>query len=155
MISKTGLHQYYFEVQLKRSSGLKGVLSAKDVEERIEVATPPGFAGGVPGYWSPEQLFLSAICSCLMATYLAFAGKKQLDVSGFECNAIGQVELVEGHLEFTTVNLFPKIYVQKEEDLTAANEILLKTYRHCIIANSVKAHLVHHGEVLTEKIPGK
>ena len=86
-----------------------------------------------------------------MTTYLAIAEKKRLTVCNFTCNAIGQIQLVEGHLEFTTVDLFPKVYVENEADIPAANEVLLKTYKHCIIANSVKALLVHHGEVLIDK----
>lgn len=148
MITKTDKHQYYFEVQLKRDEGTKGLLSSKMADDLIVVATPPEFAGGVAGTWSPETLFLGSLSSCLMATYLAFAEKKGLSVTGFECTAIGQVQLVEGHLEFTTIDLFPKVEVAKESDIPLGNEVLLKTYKHCIIANSVRSHLVHHGEVL-------
>lgn len=151
MISKTDKHQYYFEVQLDWQEGKKGLLTAADVKGSIEVATPPQFSGGVPHIWSPEHLFLSSLSSCLMTTYLAIAEKKRLNVCDFSCNAIGQIQLVEGHLEFTTINLFPKIYVEKEADIPVANEVLLKTYKHCIIANSIKPLLVHHGEVLIGK----
>ena len=153
MILKTDKHQYYFEVQLKWQEGRKGMLSANDVKGTIEVATPPEFAGGVPDIWSPEHLFLSSLSSCLMTTYLAIADKRRLVICNFECNAIGQIQLVEGHLEFTTINLFPKIYVAGESDITIANEVLLKTYKHCIVANSVKSLLVHHGEVLVAQDP--
>lgn len=151
MISKTDKHQYYFEVQLDWKEGRKGLLTASDVKGSIEVATPPEFSGGVPDMWSPEHLFLSSLSSCLMTTYLAIAEKKRLTVCNFNCNAIGHIQLVEGHLEFTTIDLFPKVYVENEADIPAANEVLLKTYKHCIIANSVKALLVHHGEVLIDK----
>lgn len=151
MISKTEAHQYYFEVQLNHKEGKIGTLSAKDVKGTIEVATPPEFAGGVPDKWSPEHLFLSSLCGCLMTTFLAIADKKRLTVCDFECNSIGQVRLYEGHLEFTTIDLFPKIYVETEADIPVANEILLKTYKHCIIANSIKPLLVHHGEVLLSR----
>lgn len=151
MISKTEAHQYYFEVLLNRKEGRIGTLSAKDVKGTIEVATPPEFAGGVPDIWTPEHLFLSSLCGCLMTTFLAIADKKHLTVCDFECSSIGQVRLYEGHLEFTTIDLFPKIYVETEADIPVANEILLKTYKHCIIANSIKPLLVHHGEVLLSK----
>ncbi len=151
MISKTDKHQYYFEVQLNWQEGRKGILSANDVKGSIEVATPPEFAGGVPDMWSPEHLFLSSLSSCLMTTYLAIAEKRRLVISNFNCSAIGQIQLVEGHLEFTTINLFPKIYIENEADIPVANEVLLKTYKHCIVANSIKPLLVHHGEVLIEK----
>ncbi|MBK7433557.1 MAG: OsmC family protein [Chitinophagaceae bacterium] len=154
MLSKTEKHQYFFEVSLKRESGRKGLISAKDLEEKIEVATPPEFAGGMAGYWSPEQLFLGALSSCLMTTFLAIADKARLAVLDFTCTAIGQVQLVEGHLEFTVINLFPKITMEQEADIAVGNEVLLKTYKHCIIANSVKALLVHHGEVVGSGLPG-
>lgn len=151
MISKTEEHQYYFEVQLNHKEGRIGTLSAKDVKGTIEVATPPEFSGGVPDKWSPEHLFLSSLSGCLMTTFLAIADKKRLHVCDFECNCIGQVRLYEGHLEFATIDLFPKIYVETEADIPLANETLLKTYKHCIIANSIKPLLVHHGEVLLSK----
>lgn len=153
MISKTDKHQYYFEVQLNWTGGRKGMITANDVKGMIEVATPPEFSGGIPDMWSPEHLFLSSLSSSLMTTYLAVAEKKRLMVTNFTCNAIGQIQLVEGHLEFTTINLFPKITVEKEEDITVANEVLLSTYKHSIIANSIQSLLVHHGEVLIDKHP--
>ena len=88
-----------------------------------------------------------------MTTYLAIAEKRRLVICNFECNAIGQIQLVEGHLEFTTINLFPKIYVASESDIMIANEVLLKAYKHCIVANSVKSLLVHHSEVLVAQDP--
>ena len=147
---KTEKYQYFFEVQLNWQERRKGILTANDVKDTIKVATPPEFAGGVPDMWSPEHLFLSALSSCFMTTYLAIAEKRKFTIADFECNAIGQINLVDGHLEFTVVNLFPKIFVQKEEDITVANDILTKTYKHCIIANSIKPHLIHHGEVLVD-----
>jgi organic hydroperoxide reductase OsmC/OhrA len=153
MINKTDKHQYYFEVQLNWQEGRKGILTANDVKDTIKVATPPEFTGGVPDMWSPEHLFLSSLSSCFMTTYLAIAEKRKLVLSHFECSAIGQIELVEGHLEFTTVNLYPKIFVAKQEEVTIANEVLVKAYKHCIVANSIKPHLIHHGEVLVDKHP--
>ncbi len=150
MLSKTAAHQYYFEVQLHWQEGSKGIITATDVKDMIKVATPPEFTGGVPDMWSPEHLFLSAISSCLMTTYLAIAEKRRLQITHFECNAIGHVALVAGHLEFVTVDLYPKIIVDSEEKMSLANEVLIKAYRHCIIGNSVKAQLVHHGEILQD-----
>ena len=155
MLAKTGKHQYFFEANVKREEGCKGTIAARGVDEKISVATPAEFAGGVEGMWSPEQLFLSALSSCMMATYLAIAAKRNLIVKDFECSAIGLVQLVEGHLEFTSINLFPKVWVEQEEDIPLANEVLLKTYKHCIIANSIKSRLVHHSEVTVSKIVGQ
>lgn len=86
-----------------------------------------------------------------MTTYLALADKAALTISHYECNVIGQVALVDGHLEFQTINLFPKIYVPVSDDMVKANEVLMKAYKHCIVANSIKPHLVQHGAVLIDK----
>lgn len=151
MIAKTDKHQYYFEVQLHWQGGHKGIMTAPDVKDTIRVATPPEFKGGVADMWSPEHLFLSALSSSFMTTYLALADKAELTISHYECNVIGQIALVDGHLEFLAINLFPKIYVPAADDMVKANEVLKKAYAHCIVANSIKPHLVHHGAVLVDK----
>ncbi|MGG9963452.1 OsmC family protein [Ferruginibacter sp. SUN106] len=148
MIAKTDKHQYYFQVQLNWQEGRKGILTANDVKDVIRVATPPEFSGGVPDMWSAEHLLLSALSSSFMTTYLTIAEKEKLAIAHFECSTIGQIGLVDEHLEFININLFPKIYVDKQEDIVVANEVLTKTYKQCIIANSIKAHLIHHGQVL-------
>ncbi|MFM6925627.1 MAG: OsmC family protein [Ferruginibacter sp.] len=151
MISKTDKHQYFFEVELSRTEGRKGILTAKDVTGSIEIATAPEFTGGVPDIWTPEHLFLGAVSSGFMTTYLALADKRNLRVAHITCAVIGQINLYEAHLEFTTINLYPKIYIESEEDRELANELLLSAYSYCIIANSINPLLVNHGEVLLER----
>ena len=151
MITKTDKHQYYFEVALNHTEGSKGILYAKDVKTTIEIATAPEFKGGIPDIWTPEHLFLGALISGYLTTYLAIAEKRGLSVIDITCSAIGQIHLYENHLEFTTINLYPKIFIESFDDIALANEILLSAYMHCIIANSVKSMLINHGEVLVEK----
>lgn len=153
MISKTDKHQYFFEVDLKRTTGRKGILTATDVIGTIEIATAPEFKGGMPDIWTPEHLFLGALSSGYMTTYLAIADKQNMKVKDITCGSIGQINLYEDHLEFTTINLYPKVYIENEKDLVRANKILLSTYMHCIIANSVKPLLINHGEVLLTREP--
>ena len=152
MIIKTDKHQYFFEVNLKRTVGRKGKLTARDVKAAIEIATAPVFKGGVPNTWTPEHLFLGALSGGYLTTYLAIAEKRNLLVKDISCNAIGQINLYENHLEFTTINLYPKVYIESDDDVALANDILLNAYMHCITANSVKALLINHGEVVVEKI---
>lgn len=152
MITKTDKHQYFFEVELNRTAGRKGILTAKDVDDSIEIATAPEFKGGIEGIWTPEHLLLGALCSGYQTAYLAIAEKKGLPVSHITCSAIGQINLYDNHLEFTTINLYPKIIIGSEKDLPVANEILLSAYMHCIVANSIKPLLINHGEVLVEKV---
>lgn len=151
MITKTDKHQYFFEVELSHTEGRKGILTAKNVKTPIVISTAPEFKGGEPEIWTPEHLFLGSLSSGFMTTYLAIAEKKNLKVCHITCDLIGQINLYEDHLEFTSINLYPKIYIESDRDLPQANEILLSSYKQCIVANSVKSLLINHGEVLIYK----
>ncbi len=142
--------QFLFEVKLNWQENNKGILSASDAEGTIDVATPPEFGGeGKP--WSPEHLFLSAISSCFMTTYLAFAKKMQFDISAFECNIIGQIEIVNGKYKFTRINVYPKIFVADESLKEKANIALEKTHKYCLISNSINAAIFYHSEIKFEQ----
>ena len=99
--------QFFFEVQLNWLADTRGILSAKDANGTIHVATPPEFGGeGKP--WTPEHLFLSSISSCFMTTYLAFAKKLHFDISHFGCDTIGQIEIIMGNIHLPISTSIPK-----------------------------------------------
>lgn len=144
--------RFLFEVQLDWLAGTRGILSAKDADGTVHIATPPAFGGeGRP--WTPEHLFLSSISSCFMTTYLVFAKKYLFEISHFECNAIGQIEVINGKYKFTSVNLYPKVYIADETLRKKANLALEKTHKHCLITNSVNADVFYHSEVLIDQHP--
>jgi organic hydroperoxide reductase OsmC/OhrA len=78
---------HYYEVGLRWNDQRSGTLSAKGVPGHVTVATPPPFPSGREGLWSPEHLFVAAINSCYMTTFLAIADNSKLTFKSFECNA--------------------------------------------------------------------
>jgi organic hydroperoxide reductase OsmC/OhrA len=139
--------QFFFEIQLNWLNAKRGVLFAKDAEGMLHVATPPKFGGeGRP--WTPEHFFLSAISSCFMTTYLAFAKKFGIQISHFDCNIIGEIEMIEGKYKFTQINLYPRIYIPDETLREKATRALEKTHKYCLITNSVSADIIYHSQVL-------
>src|SRR4030067_3048092 len=72
----------------------------------VEVATPPEFKGHV-GIWSPEDLYVAAVNSCIMTTFLAFAGRAGLAFEGYESEAEGRREVVDARLVFTKIVVRP------------------------------------------------
>jgi peroxiredoxin-like protein len=148
MTGKTA-KQFFFEVDLKWISDTRGVLSAKDASGTIHVATPPEF-GGQGNPWTPEHLFLSALSSCFMTTYIAFSKKMHFSISNLQCNAIGQIEIVDGKYKFTHINLYPKVFITDETLREKANLALEKTHKYCLISNSVNAIILYHSEILIE-----
>lgn len=141
--------QFLFEVQLNWLADKTGILSARNAAGTIHVATPPEF-GGEARSWSPEHLFLSSISSCFMTTYLAFAQKLGFEISHFECNSIGQIEIVEGKYKFTHINLYPKVYIADEVIRDKANLAMEKTHKYCLISNSVNAEIYYHSEIVSD-----
>lgn len=141
--------RFFFEVQLNWMSGAKGVLSAADADGTVHIAMPPAF-GGAGRPWTPEHLFLSAISSCFMTTYLVFAKKHAFEISGFECNTIGRIEVLEGKYKFTQIDLYPKISVADQMLMKKAQLVLEKTQKHCLVTNSVNADIIYHSEVVID-----
>jgi peroxiredoxin-like protein len=141
--------KFSFEVQLKWLPATNSLLYTGEVQQAIKV-TPPTAFGGDGMDWSPEHLLLGSICSCFVTTYLTLARKYEFEVAAVESNVIGQIEFIEGAFRFTTINIFPKIFVAHEELLDKAKLALEKTPQYCIVANSIKAEKVYHGEVLLQ-----
>jgi len=138
--------QHFFDVQLNWLTDTKGVLTAKDAEGTIHVATPPEFGGsGKP--WTPEHLFLGAISSCYMSTYLSFAKKLKFEISHLNCEAIGKLEIMEGKFKFTVINLYPKIFIADELLIDKANLAAEKTHKYCLITNSINSAVFYHTEI--------
>jgi peroxiredoxin-like protein len=146
--------QFLFEVQLNWVEKTNGVLTANDVDGLLYVGTPPAF-GGEGKNWSPEHLLLSAISSCFMTTYLAFAKKLNFEISHFECNTIGQIQIVEGRYKFTNINVYPKIFIAKEGLREKANTVVEKTHKYCLVTNSLNVNVFFHTEVVKDLHPKK
>ena len=116
-----------------------GALSAPD-KSGFDVAPPPEF-GGPRGSWSPEDLFVAAINTCIMTTFLHFAGRRKIDVLGYLSDAEGVLEKVDNKLAFSKVTIKPKIRV-KVDHVEDAKKLLTLSEKHCLISNSVKSEVV-------------
>jgi peroxiredoxin-like protein len=119
-----------YEVNLRWDSERKGTLSSPVLPTEIEVATPPDI-------WSPEHLFVGAVNSCLMATFLAVAENSKFDFISFECNAVGIVETVDKKLMVTRITLKPKVVIQSIEHEEQLKKILEMSEKQCLISNSI------------------
>lgn len=149
-ISRKSDKQFLFEVQLNWLEENLGVLQSADVNGQLHVAIPEKF-GGKGNEWSAEHLLLSALCSCFMSTYLAFAKKMFFEISHFECNAIGQIQLVGGIYKFTHINLYPKVFIVDPSLKSKAAIALKKTEKNCLVANSLNTDIIYHSEVITDE----
>ena len=128
-------HEY--ETSVDWSGAKQGALSAPGLP-RMEVSSPPVF-GGVEGQWTPEHLFVASANTCVMMTFLAMAEFSKLVVSGYRSDAKGKLEKVEGEgLQFTAIDIYPRIELQKTSDAARAERILQKAEANCLVSKSMK-----------------
>jgi organic hydroperoxide reductase OsmC/OhrA len=107
----------------------------------VEVATPPEFKGH-EGIWSPEDLYVAAVNSCIMTTFLAFAGRAGLAFEGYESEAEGLLEFVDERLVFTKIVVRPRVTLRPGADRKQAEEILHKAEKNCLVSNSLRTEVI-------------
>lgn len=130
---------YTYRTAVKWTEKKMGVMASPGKPE-VPIATPPEFKGH-EGIWSPEDLFVASINSCVMSTFLAFAERAGLAFTAYESDAEGRVELVDGKLRVTAVVLKPRVTLAPGTDSAKAQEILAKAEANCLISNSVKTNV--------------
>ena len=133
-------HFYNMSVTWKR--GRFGVMSSKELNDTIDVATPPEFPKGIEGIWSPEHLLVAAVNSCLMTTFLAIAENMKLSFSAFTSNASGKLEIKDSQYMVSEIILYPKLIITSAEDREKADKVLHKAEAACLISNSVKSKII-------------
>ena len=139
---------HYYNVSVKWDSGRKGILTSPELISNVEVVTPPQFPKGIEGLWSPEHLFVAAVNSCLMTTFLSIAENSKLEYVSFESNAKGKLEMVEGKYMMSEVILEPIITLSDALQKEKAERVLEKSEANCLISNSIKSKIVFNPTVL-------
>lgn len=135
------MENIHYNVRIKWDEGRTGTLSAETLPD-IKVATPPEFPKGVAGIWSPEHLFVSSAAICLMTTFLSIAENSSLPFSSFKCTAEGKLEMVEGILMISEIELKPEVIIPEEKYCEKAGRIIEKSEKMCLISNSMKTKII-------------
>ena len=143
---------HFYDVNLTWEKDRKGVISSPVLTSSIDVVTPPEFPKGIEGLWSPEHLFVGAVNSCLMTTFLAIAENSHLEFVAFESNAIGKLEMVDGKYMISEVVLKPILTIKDESSKEKALRVLSKSESACLISNSIKSTIIFEPQIIIESI---
>ncbi len=111
-----------------------GKLSS-DKKDTIDIATPVDF-GGPTGFWSPEDLFVASVNSCIMTTFLYFIEKRKIKLLGYESQAEGFIEKKDSKLSFSEIIIKSVISVAKD-DFQKVKKIAELAKKHCLVSNSI------------------
>ena len=130
-------NQYFYSTAVDWTGERHGDLRSP-VLPNLQVDAPPEFKGH-EGVWTPEHLFVAAVNSCFMTTFLAIAENSKLEFVSFSADAKGTLEKREGQgFIMTEVVLRPKLVVQHARDTERAARILEKAEKNCMISNSIR-----------------
>jgi organic hydroperoxide reductase OsmC/OhrA len=134
--------EHNYEVDLNWVEDRIGILYSPELNDEMQVATPPQFPKGIDKVWSPEHLFTAAINSCLMTTFLSIAENSKLEFSKFSSKASGKLEMIDGKYVMSEVTLTPSLTIISEDDHDKALRILNKSEAACLISNSVRSKII-------------
>ncbi len=138
--------KYFYSTDVEWTGARHGALKS-DSLPTLQVDAPPEFKGN-EGAWTPEHLFVGAISSCFMTTFIAIAENSNLDFENFKINAKGTLEKVDGRgLMITQVVLRPTLTIKDAAAFDRANRILEKAEQHCLISNSARTEIRLEPEV--------
>ncbi|NUO79883.1 OsmC family protein [candidate division KSB1 bacterium] len=131
---------FTYHTELMWLDNRAGMLRAEG-KPAFRVASPPEFKGEA-GVWTPEDLFVAAVETCTMTTFIAFAQRLNLPVVSYHSRAEGVLEFVEGNYRFTKVILRPTVVVANAEFIEQTTKTLHDAHKSCLVANSIRAEVV-------------
>jgi organic hydroperoxide reductase OsmC/OhrA len=126
-------------------------------EHRVLVDGKPELAGsadpafrGDPRRHNPEDLFLAAISSCHLLSYLALCARQGVNVLSYEDDARGTLRLdAGGGGRFTEVTLHPEVVIADGGDVELATALHDRAHALCFIASSCSVPIRHQPAVRT------
>lgn len=109
----------------------------------------PQFKGD-PKIHDPEDLFVVAVASCHMLSYLALCARKGIRVLSYEDDARGTLTLTPGDGgKFTEVVLHPRVAIAGEDKREEAMRLHERAHEVCFIANSCSVPIRHEATIET------
>lgn len=126
-------HQYSTTVCARES----GHLDTTDTQRPCLSLAPPLQFGGPGDQWSPEDLLMASLSSCLILSFRAIAKAAHLPWVNIECNSTGTLDKVERHIKFTQVDSTVTLTVESDDQREQATKLLEKAEQTCFISNSL------------------
>ena len=99
---------------------------------------------------NPEDLFLAAVSSCHMLSYLALCARGSINVVSYRDDASGDLWLEGGGGRFTEIRLHPVVTIADARDVDRARALHEKAHELCFIANSSSVPIRHEAVIRVE-----
>lgn len=102
----------------------------------LAVEPPPQF-GGAGDQWSPEELLMASVSTCLVLSFRAIARASGLEWTRIDCVTEGKLDKVDRSVKFTDMVTRVELTVTSDASVEAATEQLHKAERTCFVSNSL------------------
>ncbi|MFL6245719.1 MAG: OsmC family protein [Thermoanaerobaculia bacterium] len=120
-----------------------------DGKPELRGSADPMFRGEADTH-NPEDLFLAAVSSCHMLSYLALCARNSINVLDYRDDATGELVFdARGGGKFETVTLRPIVTIANAADNDRAMELHDKAHELCYIAGSCSVPIHHQAEIRT------
>jgi organic hydroperoxide reductase OsmC/OhrA len=149
--TKRAYKSFRYKANTAWSSARRGTLSASG-KPNISVGSPPEFKGA-PDIWAPEELMVGSVNTCMMLTFLTLAHAKGLTPVGYESEAEGLLENIEGKYRITEVIVRPSVSLKGKAEINRAREIMESVETQCFISNSIKSKVTLSAEFVVAPSP--
>jgi len=140
--------QFNYHTTVSWSGERKGLLGSSG-KETLTISSPPEFKGS-PGFWTPEDMFVGAIETCQLLTFLALAKRSNLTVLSYRSAASGVLEFLEGSYRFTRVTITPEIEVAGPVEEIEVLNLVSQAHRQCLVSNSISAAVIVDPKITIE-----
>jgi organic hydroperoxide reductase OsmC/OhrA len=121
--------------------------------ETLELATAPGFDGGLEGFWTPEHLVVAAVESCFVLGLQHACEARSLPLHDIRVNGVGHVgERVDGKFGFQHIDL--SLVVEAPADrLEELTRVVRHVERYCVVSTALAVPVHYEVEVRASGLP--
>lgn len=139
-------HQYH----VSANAEAEGNVALKGDQLPLLISAPPAEFGGPGDEWSPEHLLVAAVADCFILTFRAVARASKLEWSNIESSAVGVLDRVDRHTQFTSFTVSATLTVPSGTDMDKAQRLLEKSEAACLITNSLTVETNLNAQVVVE-----
>lgn len=133
-------HSYVVNIAWKK--GRIGTMDSPAINDKLDVATPPEFPGGVEGVWSPEHLFTASVSSCFLTSFTAVAEYSKFEFEDLNIRSSGKMSRDEnGKFVMSEITIIATLIISDEAKEKKAYRLLEKAEQICLITRSIKAEV--------------
>jgi organic hydroperoxide reductase OsmC/OhrA len=148
---------HHFEAQVSWRAGGEGVTAGTHRVQfagrpPLDLAAAPQYRGD-PSRLNPEELFVAALTSCQLLSFLSLAGRAGVSVLAYEDRPLGTLAVADRKMRMTDVLLRPRITVAAGTDEAKVRGLVESAHEVCFIANSVACPVRLEPEVVVEGSP--